>query len=102
MRESRRSARIVLSVLTVIAIAVSVPAWAAKEEISDDLLYDRVNRALIVDRELGTTPLNLAVQDGKVTVSGLVETEKLRERVTKVVKKVKGVREVDNQVKVRR
>ncbi len=74
----------------------------ADEKVSDDLLYDRVNRALVTDRELGVRPLKVAVQDGKVTVTGFVEEERLRERVEKVVKKVKGVRDVDNQVKVRR
>ena len=87
--------------LVVLALAICTPAWAAKEEISDDLLYDRVNRALITDRELGTRPLNIEVTDGKVTVTGFVETEKLRERVEKVIKKIKGVREIDNQVEVR-
>ncbi len=88
--------------LLLTALPFAAPVRAAEEPISDDLLYDRVNRALITDRELGARPLTIEVVDGKVTVSGYVETEKLRDRVEKVVKKVKGVREVDNRVQIRR
>lgn len=83
---------------SLVAIAT---ASAADEKVSDDLLFDRVNRRLIVDPQLGIRPLTVSVQDGKVTVTGFVETEKLRKRVDKIVKKAKGVREVDNQVQIR-
>ena len=88
--------------MALLAMLLCNPAWAAKEEITDDLLYDRVNRALITDRVLGTGQLTLEVKDGNVKVGGLVETEKQRERVDKIVKKVKGVRKIDNKVEVRR
>lgn len=74
---------------------------AAEPEIDDDLLYDRVNRALITDRLLGSRQLAVRVSDGVVTVSGFVETEKLKKRVEKVVKKVDGVEDVRNEVKIR-
>lgn len=74
---------------------------AADKPISDDLLVDRINQRIIADRELGIRPLTIEAKDGKVTVTGFVETEKLRLRVVKVVKKVKGVREVDNRVEIK-
>ena len=74
---------------------------AAEPPVDDDLLYDQVNRALITDRELGTGQLDVKVEDGRVVVSGYVSTEKLQKRVEKVVKKVKGVKSIDNRVKVR-
>lgn len=77
-------------------------AGAADEPISDDLLYDRVNRALITDRELGTNQLQVEVSAGAVVVTGWVETAKLQKRVEKVVKKVKGVKTLDNRVQVSR
>jgi len=84
-------------------LLLAAPAlWAADEEVSDDLLYDRVNRALITDRELGTHQLAVAVASGAVVVEGWVETEKLQKRVEKVVKKVKGVKTIDNRVQIRR
>jgi osmotically-inducible protein OsmY len=36
-----------------------------------------------------------------VTVSGLVESEKMQKKVEKVVKKVKGVKKIVNETKVR-
>jgi len=74
---------------------------ADKEPVSDDLLYDRVNRALITDPKLGSRQLAVRVADGVVTVTGFVETKKLKKRVKKVVKKVNGVKEIRNQVTVR-
>ncbi|MND09920.1 BON domain protein [compost metagenome] len=55
----------------------------------------------MTDPQLGARPLQITVTDGKVTVTGFVENEKLQKRVDKVVKKVKGVREIDNRVEIR-
>ena len=83
-------------------LAASVPGPAsAQDENPDDLLYDRVIRKIVNDRQLKTNALKVAVEDGVVTVAGTVESEKLRLRVGKVVKKVKGVKKVVNQVRVR-
>ncbi len=76
-------------------------AYAKDEPVSDDLLFDLVNRRIISDPDLGARPLRITVKDGVVTVTGAVETEKLRKKVDKVVRKVKGVRDVDNQVVIR-
>lgn len=84
-----------------LGLAVAGAALAADKPISDDQLFDQVNRRLVTDPQLGARPLQIAVQDGKVTVTGFVENEKLQKRVDKVVKKVKGVREVDNRVQIR-
>ena len=80
---------------------LALVARGADEEISDDLLYDRVNRQLIIDRDLGTRQLQVKVEKGVVTVAGFVESEKMQKRVEKVVKKVKGVKQIVNQTKVR-
>jgi len=85
----------------VLGLAATVAALAADKPLSDDQLFDQVNRSLVTDRQLGTRPLQVAVQDGKVIVTGFVENEKLQKRVDKVVKKVRGVREVDNRVQIR-
>lgn len=83
------------------SLLVAMPLAAAEEKLTDDLIYDRVNRALITDRELGARQLEVTVKDGKVRVTGFVESEKQHKKVDKVVKKVKGVSEVDNQTKIR-
>jgi osmotically-inducible protein OsmY len=76
-------------------------ARAAEPEVTDDALYDQVNRQLITDRDLGAHPLEVKVQEGVVTVTGFVESEKHQKRVDKLVKKVKGVKEVVNKTQIR-
>ena len=90
-----------------IGIALLAPALVmvplpAQDENPDDIVYDRVIRKLVNDHQLKTNALRVAVNEGVVTVTGLVENEKLRLRVDKIVKKVKGVKKVVNQVRVRR
>ena len=89
----------VLIVCLVLVASVPGPA-PAQDENPDDLLYDRVMRKLVNDRQLKTNALKVAVEDGVVTVAGAVESEKLRLRVGKVVKKIKDVKKVVNQVRV--
>ena len=98
IQAQRPSSRAVLIVCLFLAASLPVPA---QDENPDDLLYDQVIRQLVNDRRLKTNALKVAVEDGVVTVAGTVESEKLRLRVGKVVKKIKGVKKVVNQVTVR-
>ncbi|MEZ5364599.1 MAG: BON domain-containing protein [Bryobacterales bacterium] len=74
---------------------------AQDAEVSDDSIYDQVNRQLITDRDLGAHPLTVHVEQGIVTVTGFVESEKARKKVDKLVRKVKGVKDVVNRTQVR-
>ena len=85
-----------------LVLLLVVAPLPAQDENPDDIVYDRVIRQLVNDRQLKTNALDVAVEEGAVTVTGMVETEKLRRRVDKIVKKVKGVKRVVNQVRVRR
>lgn len=85
-----------------LVLLLLVAPLPAQDENPDDIVYDRVMRRLVNDPELKTNALEVAVEEGAVTVTGLVETEKLRRRVDKILKKVKGVKKVVNQVRVRR
>ena len=78
------------------------PALAAeKEPDTDDAIYDRVFRRIANDAYLKTTAIEITVRDRVVTLQGLIETEKLRQRLESVVKKTPGVKKVVNEVKVR-
>ena len=83
------------------ALLLALPL-SAQDDDPDDIIYDRVIRRLVNDPQLKTNALRVTVEEGVVTITGMVETEKLRRRVDKIVKKVKGVKKVDNQVRVRR
>lgn len=90
------------SILLVVgSLALATVSRVFAQETSDDLLYDRVRRQLVNDRDLKILDLEVTVEEGVVTVSGYVRTEKIRGRVDKVARKVKGVKEVINKVAVR-
>ena len=74
---------------------------AEKPPLTDDLLYDRVIRRLANDREVKTTAVEVEVKDRVVTLRGLVESEKMRQRIETVTRKTDGVRKVVNELKVR-
>lgn len=91
---------VVFFLVVLFAVFVVSPVFP-QDDSPDDLLYDRVIRKLVNDRKLKTNALNVSVKEAIVTVSGKVESETLRRRVEKVVKKIKGVKGVVNRVRAR-
>ena len=100
-RRLRRFGRLA-SFLALLAVLLPAAQTALQaQEISDDALYDQVMRALVRDQVLKIAELAVEVKGGVVTVHGYVKSEKLLERVVRVAKRPKGVREVVNKVGVR-
>ena len=73
---------------------------AGPEKVSDDQLFDLVRMRLISDTTVQGGNIEVEVHDGVVSLKGRVRTEKAKDKATKVVKKIKGVKSVDNQLKV--
>ena len=71
-----------------------------KASSSDDRISDQVRMRLATDADVKGGALDVTVKDGVVTIKGRVDTEKGRDRATKLAKKVKGVKEVDNELVV--
>lgn len=67
---------------------------------ADDRISDQVRMRLATDPDVKGGALDVTVKDGVVTIRGRVDTEKGRDRATKLTKKVKGVKEVDNELVV--
>lgn len=68
---------------------------------NDDRIYDQVRMKLTSDPDVkGGIGLDVSVKDGVVTLKGRVDTEKAKNRATKLSKKVKGVSDVDNELTV--
>lgn len=99
-RAMQRRHLVVWAACMILTAACLLPA-APKEEPSDELIYDLVIRKLVNDRDLKTNSLQVTVENRVVTVTGQVANEKLRRKVTKVVKGTKGVKKVINEVTVR-
>jgi hypothetical protein len=66
----------------------------------DSTIQAAVDKKLTDDPDLSTLGVTASVLDGKVTLLGTVKTEALKAQVEKVVKQVKGVKSVDNQITV--
>ncbi len=75
---------------------------AAQKKISDATITDQVRLRLSSDSEVKGGSLDVDVKDGVVTVKGRVGTDRAHQKVDRIVKKVKGVTKVVNQVAVER
>ncbi len=75
--------------------------WGQKKQ-DDGYIYDQVRMRLANDADVKGGTLDVDVKSGVVTVRGRVNTEKARAKVDRLVKKVKGVTQVVNEVKVER
>ena len=66
----------------------------------DSTIQEAVDKRLADDPELSTLGITASVLNGKVMLMGTVKTEALKALAEKVVKQVKGVKAVDNQISV--
>jgi osmotically-inducible protein OsmY len=66
----------------------------------DDRISDQVRMKLATDPDVKGGALDVAVHDGVVTIKGRVDTDKGKSKATKLAKKVKGVKQVDNELQV--
>jgi len=67
---------------------------------SDDRIFDQVRMRLATDADVKGGNFDVVVKDGVVTIKGRVDTEKGKARASKLAKKVKGVKQVDNELVV--
>jgi hypothetical protein len=66
----------------------------------DSTLQTAIDKKLSDDPEISTLGITASVLDGKVTLIGTVKTEALKGQIERMVKQVKGVKSVDNQISV--
>jgi hyperosmotically inducible periplasmic protein len=84
--------------LTVLVLAVASIAAAADKPQSDAAIADTVLIRLSGDREVNGGALKVDVKNGVATITGIVETQRQKDKVPKIAKKVKGVKQVVNNV----
>ena len=84
--------------LAVLSFMLLVPAYADQKK--DDEIYDSVKRRLAGDPEVKGGTLEVIVNDGVVTVKGIVRTDRAKTKAEKVAGRVKGVTKVINEIKV--
>ena len=86
--------------LFVIAGLLLPAVWAADKSLSDDALYDQVKRKLANDIVVKGGGLDIEVKDGVVTINGTVERAVQKEKAEKITRKIKGVKQVVNNLRV--
>lgn len=86
--------------IAALTIAVGTAFAADKTASTDNKIMDQVRMKLAVDQDVKGGALDVAVKDGDVTIKGRVDSEKAKNRATRIAKKVKGVKNVDNELVV--
>jgi hyperosmotically inducible periplasmic protein len=79
------------------------PAFSGQKQpasTEDDRIIDQVRMRLAGDADVKGGALEVSVKDGEVVIKGRVDTEKGKSKATKLAKKVKGVKSVDNELSV--
>jgi osmotically-inducible protein OsmY len=76
------------------------PGSTATNPNDDSSIQAAIDKHLTDDPTLSTLGITATVMNGKVTLMGTVKTDGLKSQVEKVVRRVKGVKEVDNQISV--
>ena len=66
----------------------------------DSTIQSAIDKKLSDDPEISTLGITATVLDGKATLLGTVKTEALKTQIERLVKQVKGVKSVDNQITV--
>ena len=91
--------KIVAAFLTVLLLAAI--CLAADKVISDDMIYDNVRIKLASDTIVKGGALNVDVKQGVVTLGGMVENTRQKDRAAKLTKSVKGVKQVINNLNLK-
>ncbi|MBZ5632804.1 MAG: BON domain-containing protein [Acidobacteriia bacterium] len=82
-------------------VTLAMPMLVAQQKaVSDDAISDNVRQRLASDADVRGAALDVTVKGGVVTIKGRVHTDKGRKKATEISKKVKGVVDVDNQLKL--
>jgi osmotically-inducible protein OsmY len=89
-----------ISLLAIFALASVCLAWE-KQPLTDGSITDQVSIKLANDQVVKGGAIKVDVKDGKVTLSGQVELQKQIDRATTLAKKVKGVKQVINNITLR-
>ena len=102
MRQVKTSRSLTWSGFAAALLAVALPlmAGAAPADIDDADIASAVETDLLISREVPSHRVNVAVQDGIVTLTGSIDTILGRDRAVEIAQAVKGVRSVVNRLKV--
>jgi hypothetical protein len=91
-------------VILSISFATSVNSTFATQRTAsapDDRIVDQVRMRLATDADVKGSALEVRAKNGVVTIKGTVDTPKAKKRAEQLTRKVKGVKDVINELVVR-
>lgn len=89
-----------MAVIALAGASVCVPSLRAQGTPEDDRIYDQVRLKLAGDRDVKGGGIDVVVKNGVVTLEGRVQRQKQKSKAEQLTKKVKGVTNVVNNLKV--
>ena len=89
-----------LRICTLVLAGALLVAGQTSPDRKDAVMRDQVSMALTLDYQVRGGGLEVVVVNGAVTLRGRVKDEKARQKATKLAKKVKGVKSIDNQLRL--
>ena len=85
-------------------IVIQPPAGGATETAppanDDSTIQMNIDKQLADDSTFSTLGITATVLNGKVTLLGIVKTEAMKSDVERMVRRIKGVKSIDNQITV--
>src|ERR1035438_5445903 len=90
--------KIILAAFLALFLMQAVCTAKDPPQVTDDTISDAVRVKLASDQVVGVLPLEVTVKDGVVTLAGSVEAKSMKSRAESVAKKVKGVKQVVNNI----
>jgi osmotically-inducible protein OsmY len=93
--------KIILAAFLALFLMLAVCPAKDPPQVTDDTISDAVRVKLASDQVVGVLPLQVTVKDGVVTLAGSVEAKSLKSRAESVTKKVKGVKQVVNNIEIK-
>lgn len=83
------------------AMACSSLNQVTPAELDDEAIEAELRTRLLDDVELKAFAISVDVDNGNVTVSGDVDTQNQKDRISQTARNIEGVRSVINNVRVR-
>lgn len=85
---------------SVVVVSLYVPANAYAQHVHDATTSARVNSLLLWNEYTDGSDINVKTRHGKVTLTGVADTKKAKQRATRIAFGAYGVASVDNQLTV--
>jgi hyperosmotically inducible protein len=83
-----------------IIVTQPAPASAPANGTDDATIQSNIQKRFSDDPVFSSLGLRVTVIDGKAMVTGIVKSEAIKSQIERLVRSVKGVRDIDNQIQV--